>query len=559
MKTSKIAITISLLLLLLLLLVGGLAALLFQFRDTSSGSTGRGDAQISEGASAPANTVSNGEETGADALHMAADDMMQLAPEKVRASRIEPPPHPREPESESAGPFSISGMVLDESGQGVFGIEVAADPKNLFAADDRDKSPDRSGGRVTALSEIDGFYEFRGLADGEYRLRSDPDEHYEVAELIVRAGADTADLVLRARRPALEIGGTVRSDGEALEGVEVVAVGQPSGAVYTDESGSYELDLQITAGKPGYTLRFARDGYREKRSALTADDLAVPGRIRVDADLEPRQTLVEVTGWVREREGEAVSGQTVQLYSEAARQRYTAVSGRRGEIRFPEVETSEDYSVSVRPADLYQDYVAQDVEIGVAGAELDVVLEPRSYGRLAGQMVDPDGQPIPEFSLWLRNTGAVNRPARLVTGGQQGLFDVDRIEAGSLVFETRGSPLVTITGLRLSPGEAKEITLVLDWGSHRVAGLVMDDMGRPVSATELFVTSIRRDGGLRAQAVRRAVTDETGYFLVDRVGSGYHTVRVDAPGFRAAILDHQVGTDSPEVIIRLERVYSHGM
>ena len=252
-------------------------------------------------------------------------------------------------------------------------------------------------------------------------------------------------------------------------------------------------------------------------------------------------------------------GRRVQLYSEAARQRYSSVSGRRGEIRFPEVETSDDYSVSVRPADLYRDYVVQNVEIGVAGAELDVVLEPRSYGRLAGQMVDPDGRPLPEFSLWLRNPGAVNQPARLVTGDQQGFFEVDQVEAGSLVFETRGSPLVSITGLKLSPGETKQVTLVLDWGNHQVAGLVMDDMGRPVSATELFVTSVRRDGGLRAQAVRRAVTDETGYFLVDRVGSGYHTVRVDAPGFRAAILDHQVGMDDPQVIIRLERVYSHGM
>ena len=87
----------------------------------------------------------------------------------------------------------------------------------------------------------------------------------------------------------------------------------------------------------------------------------------------------------------------------------------------------------------------------------------------------------------------------------------------------------------------------------------MDDTGRPLSATELFVTSVRRDSGLRLQAVHRAVTDETGYFLVDRLGPGYHTIRIDAPGFGAAILDHEVGIDNPEVIIRLERVYAHGM
>lgn len=554
MNLSRVAITVCL----LLLLAGGLAALLRQVQQPDDGSAGPGTAQVAEEAAAPADSESNDAAAEAEAPGTAADDMAQLAGDETGVSRAEPPAVPKEPERQPAGPFSIAGMAFNESGQGVSGIEVSAYPKNLFAPDQDAEQP-RTGGRVAVLTDIDGFYEIRGVADGEYRLRTEPDDHYEAAELTVRAGVDTADLVLRTRRPGVEVAGTVRGDGEALPGVEVATVGQPSDAVYTDEAGSYEIELQISAGKPSYTLRFVRDGYREKRSVLTADELAVPGRIRVDADLEPRQALVEVTGSVLDPEGEPVSGETVQLYSAAARQRYTAVSGRRGEIRFPEVETSEDYMVSVRPAELYQDYVVRNVGIGVAGAELDVVLEPRSYGKLAGQMVDPNGQPVPEFSLWLRNPGAVNQPARLVTADQQGFFEVDRVEAGSLVFETRGSPLVSITGLQLSPGETKEVTLVLDWGTHQVAGLVMDDMGRPVSASELFVTSVRRDGALRAQAVRRAVTDETGYFLVDRVGPGYHTVRVDVPGFRAAILDHQVGTDSPEVIIRLERVYSHGM
>jgi len=555
MKASKVAIAVSL----LLVLAGGTAALLFQFQETGHSSPDWVAAPTVEQVQVPTDNVPHGEVAQAQHDLPATKNETRFAREEEAPvpARISSPAR-EQPEPEPAGPLSISGMVIDESGQGVPGIEVVAYPKNLFV-EQRDGAPGPGDSPWATLTDIDGFYEIRGLADGEYRLRTEPDEHYEAAQLIVRAGVDTADLVLRSRRPARVIGGTVRGDGEALPGAEVVAAGQPSDAVYTEDDGSYELSLQISAGKPNYALRFAREGYREQRSVLTADDLAMPGRIRVDADLEPKQALVEVTGSVRDTEGEPVTGETVQLYSEAARQRYTAVSGRRGEIRFPEVETSEDYSVSVRPADLYQDYLMHKVEIGVAGAELDVVLEPRSYGKVTGQMVNPDGLPVPEFSLWLRNPGAVNQPARLVTGDHQGLFEIGRVEAGDLVFETRGSPLVSITGLRLNPGETKEVILVLDWGNHQVAGLVMDDMGRPLPASELFVTSVRRDGGLRSQAVRRTVTDETGYFLVDGVGSGYHTVRVNAPGFRAAILDHQVDADSPEIIIRLERVYAHDM
>lgn len=464
---------------------------------------------------------------------------------------------PRDAADLSAGPHAISGMVMDESGRGVFGVPVVAYAKNLFGKDGA-SAPDRTAPSM-ALTDVDGFYEIDGIADGEYRLRAEPDDGYETAEAIVRAGADGADLILRERRPGLEVFGTVRGDGEPLPGVEVVAVGQPTEAVLTGEDGNFEMALQITAGKPGYTLRFLREGYRENRAILTADDLAAPGPIRVDADLEAAQAIVEVGGSVRDPEGKPVAGETVQLYSESARQRYTAVSGRRGEIRFPEVETSDDYMVSVRPADVYRDYVALDVDIGVAGAELDIVLEPRAYGRLVGQMVNPEGLPVPSFSLWLRNPKALNQPPRLVTGDPRGFFEIDRVEAGSLVFETRGSPHVSISGIRLAPGETRDVLLVLDWGNHQVAGLVMDNMGRPVSASELFVTSVRKDGGLRAHVVRRAVTDETGFFVVGQVGSGYHTIRVDSPGFQSTVIDHEVGRDSPDVIIRLERAYAHGM
>lgn len=538
----------------LLLLAGGLGAVYLFLQ-------GGGDSPAVNGAAPVVDVVSVHREDSAGDPRTGARKPLPQPAEASSLARAATPPAgasaPRKATAEAAGPHSISGMVMDESGRGVFGVPVTAYARSLFGEEGA-SAPDRTVPSM-ALTDVDGFYDIDGIADGEYRLRTEPDNRYEAAEAIVRAGAEGADLILRERRPGLEVAGTVRGDGEPLAGAEVVAVGQPSGAVLTDENGFYETTLEMTAGKSNYTLRFTREGYRERRSVLTVDDQAGPGRIRVDADLEPAQAIVEVTGSVRDRESKPAAGETVQLYSGAARQRYTAVSGRRGEIRFPEVETSDDYMLSVRPADTYRDYLALDVEIGVAGADLDIVLEPRSYGQLTGQMVDADGQPLPAFSLWLRNSEALNQPPLLVTGDQQGYFEVDRVEAGPLVFETRGSPLVSITGARIAPGEAKTVSLVLDWGVHQIAGLVMDEMGQPVSASELYITSVRRGGGLRAQAVRRAVTDETGYFLVGQLGSGYHTVRVDAPGYRVAIVDHEVGTDNPEVVIRLERAYSHGM
>jgi hypothetical protein len=334
--------------------------------------------------------------------------------------------------------------------------------------------------------------------------------------------------------------------------VEVQAVGQSDGAVHTNGDGFYELTLEVSRSKPAYTLQFVREGYREKRSVLELQEMEKSGKIRVDAELEPIQELVEVSATVNNREGKPVPGESVQLYSEAARQRYTAVSDSNGEVWFEEVETSFDYSLSVHPSDSYRDFSIQGVEITLAGADLEIVLEPLALGSLTGQMVDPEGKPVPEFSLWLRNPDAINQPVLPVTGDQQGFFEVDQVEEGALIFETHSSPLYSISGIHLSAGEEKDIRLVLDWGNHQVAGLVLDDWGAPVTASELFVSSLRRDSGMRTHAVRRAITDEEGYFLFTQVGPGYHTIRVDVPGFSETVLDHDVRRDNTDVVIRLE-------
>jgi protocatechuate 3,4-dioxygenase beta subunit len=458
--------------------------------------------------------------------------------------------------SEGDGAFSISGIAVDEAGYGVPGIEVTAFLKRRFEGngDTKDKTLVRY-----ALTGADGFYEFRGVGDGEYRISTPPDDYYEASQAVVRAGSDTADLVLRARQPELVVFGTIRSEGDPLENVQVSVVGQSDRSVNTDMDGFYELELKVSASKPAYSIRFVREGFREARSQLLAKEITGRRNIQVDTEMDPQQEQVEVSGTVLDMRGNPVAGQSVQLYSESARQRYSAKSDGNGDFWIEEVETSPDYMVSVRPKDDYRDFVLRDVDIGLAGADLEVILEPLERGSLTGQMLDPEGRPVPEFSLWLRNPDAVNQSDLLVTGDQQGFFEVTEVEEGRLIFETRSSPLYSISGITLSAREQKEIQLVLDQGNHQVMGLVVDETGRPVPATELFVTSLRHDNGLRTHAMRRAVTDASGYFIFNQVGQGYHTIRVEVPGYLTEVVDHVVGADEPEVVIRLERASLHGM
>jgi protocatechuate 3,4-dioxygenase beta subunit len=547
-----------------LVLGAALVLLLINMPDPADEATGPDGVQTVENPSQRTNPQSSSKllhpvEQGTQETAVALETVEANDQQPAPLTKPSGQPATNEPASEENGPFSISGMVVDEAGRSIYGIEVLVSAKSIFVADDHGERNEK-GQERQAFTDGDGFYEIPGVADGEYRVRTLPDDLYEAAQAIVRAGAETADLVLREWQPDVAIIGTVRSiDGEPLDSVEVLAIGQSGETAYTDQDGSYEFVLKVRRNKPNYTLQFVRDGYREKRSVLEVPEMERRENIRIDTELEPTRELVEVSGTVHNKNGKPVSGEAVQLYSEDARQRYTAVSDRNGEVWFEEVETSSDYSVSVHPADSYRDFSIQGVEITLAGNDLEVVLEPLARGSLTGQMVDPNGQPIPEFTLWLRNPDAVNQPVLAVTGDSQGFFAVDEIEEGDLIFESRSSPQYSISGINLSAGEKTDVNLVLDWGSHQVTGLLVDDTGRPIAASELFVTSLRRSSGLRAHAVRRAVTDEAGYFLFTQVGPGYHTIRVEAPGFDATILDHDVGVDTPEVIIRLERASSHGM
>jgi hypothetical protein len=55
--------------------------------------------------------------------------------------------------------------------------------------------------------------------------------------------------------------------------VQVQVIGQSSGAVLTDGEGFYELDVEVSRSKPAYTIRFVREGYREKRSVIETQEM----------------------------------------------------------------------------------------------------------------------------------------------------------------------------------------------------------------------------------------------------------------------------------------------
>jgi hypothetical protein len=400
------------------------------------------------------------------------------------------------------------------------------------------------------LTDFDGLYTFGNLADGEYRIRNMAADYYAPAQITVRAGFGSADLVLAAEQELRIQGVVANTRGARLAGVQVTPILPWARSVTTDQGGQYQLHRALATTRGTFSVRFKHAGYREKFVQVLESDWIGQDTIWIDASLEPVETTAVVAGSVRNSAGLPVTGEVVQLYSPSFRRRYHAATDRAGKFSIGDVETAQDYQLSIHPRGGYHDYDQRNLRVTAAGLRLDLVLEGLSVGRVAGQMVDVDGNPIPRFSLQLRSGTATSQWFH-VTGDSQGYFVVDDVPAGALNLRTASSPLFTVRGIDLPGGGDAQLPLVLDWGAHDIYGWVVDSSGLPVPMSKVTVSWVYQDNGVRSLSSRRTVTDSQGYFRVDQLGPGQHTVHVHAPGFNNAHVDHDVTEQGRELVIQL--------
>lgn len=405
------------------------------------------------------------------------------------------------------------------------------------------------------MTDAAGWFSFQPVPDGEYELRTARTRRHEGATAVVRAGSDSTVLVIEARSArSLLVRGYVESEGGgALHAVRVEVVGRPAQATTSDESGAYGLRVPVSGRAPEAELRFVRAGYREQRVAIGAEAEDLDELVR-DVRLAPTGALGSVSGHVSGDDGRPVYRAAVQLYSSRLGRRAQAVSDRDGSYAIAGVEEADDYRMWVRADGAYRDYVREDVAVGSHGAVIDVVLPSLAFTGLRGAMVDPEGRPVPGFTLLLRPAQAGARWIP-VTGDAQGRFAVADLPEGPLVLETRGAPQLSVTGIALAAGAEREVRLALDVGVHRLEGqLVSEGGGEPVGGARIALRWASVAGGLSSRSFRETISDASGRFLFSNLGTGVHTLSATADGFRGARLQHPVGSATVPVRIPLAPV-----
>jgi protocatechuate 3,4-dioxygenase beta subunit len=453
--------------------------------------------------------------------------------------------------SDNQTTLSISGWVQDYVGEPVAGIQVVATARQLFGAQGAGK-PGAGQRRQNARSDNSGYFELPELADGEYAVSTEATPEYKSARAMLRAGADSAVLVVKGNADyKVNVSGTVSSSqGQPLTGVRVRAAGA-AGAASSGADGRYALTLGIGNRDQSYSVRFRKKGYRTESRKLDQAALEDGGEIALDATLEPVEDTAVVDGRVADPAGAAISGARIRLSSSQRQRTYTTRSDKAGEFSFSEVDVGNDYRLWVRPRNGYEEYIEEPIDVAAGDEYLSVTLEPLENGTLVGQMIDADGRPVPGFTLWLRTASPSAQQYRTVTGDQRGQFIVEDLPQGEISFSTRSSPYLQITGMHFSPGYQDRVELLLDLGIHEASGYVLDGNDNPVGGARVSLTWSLAEGGVQSRSKRSTVTDGNGLFLFTQVGSGPHLLNVDASGYRPMRVEQYVSSGD-DLTVRLQ-------
>ena len=444
--------------------------------------------------------------------------------------------------------LSISGAVLDDTGNLLPGISVVARPE-------KGQTGTRIGARALRQQTNQlGSFTFDNLVEGEYELVVAENAQYHPANLRVRAGVANAELVLQ-RISSVRVHGIITDDvGNLLEGVRVRTLGSRLKAL-SDVYGEYEIQTGPSkAGQPP-VLDFSLEGYRDARerveSALGSEATEV--QLDVQLEWEPDTSKVAVYGLVFGPAGEPVGGAVVWLSSPKPDFYEKKGSRATGEYRFRDVKVGDAYTIGVERQDEYAAFKSELLSIGPGDLNFDIRLEAAGFSELSGTLTDLNGAPLGNFMLWARNTDVGRQKPMPVHTDGAGQFRLEQIPSGAIKLESRSQPWLEATGIVLKPGESRRVEVPLDWGRGWLLGQVVNDLGEPVSRAKVILQWTQAFMDVRSKSRREVMSDREGYFALSNLDADEYTVMVQATGYLSSRVQYRTGQSEQDLRVTLTR------
>lgn len=426
---------------------------------------------------------------------------------------------------------TITGRVLDSSGEPVEGITIQAAPLDQ---DHHSLTLRASGRPAVARSDADGAYLFEELAEGSYLLRTSSTQDWPSATRTTRAPASDVDIVLFEEMAFEVVGFTLDPDGVALGGVSIFSSGRGPRALSADD-GSYTLEFGARLNPGGRVVILAqKEGYARNETVLlksTLIEMAARGEqaLELDIVLEPEGAVGDLEVRLLGPDGRGVAGESLYLNSPSLQARYTAVSGERGLALFERVRVAEDYRLQVHPRRLYRDVELQPISIIEGANTVDVELEELETGTLIGTLLDASGRGLGGFDFHVRSQESMANSLAASTDGQ-GRFHLEGVPAGNLLLESRGLPRLSVRGITLDANRELEVRVRTGFGEIRLEGRVTDRSGQPVTGARVLVTLDHREGSIQSSVFHETVTDASGHYQFTGLGEGPLKILASAPG-----------------------------
>lgn len=411
---------------------------------------------------------------------------------------------------------SLSGRVL-AGGEPVEGADISLS----YVFSEGLQGEDLPPYIVSKLAHTDerGRFSIPEIAPGRLQIlvESGPHPFIESDDLYFRPGQSRDDVVVDLAPSGRLEGSVVAEDGAGIASADVrVIPSATEGAsrlIETDDDGNFGL-YELTEGT--YSLWVEATGYRDE----TIDELEVTADVTTDIEVTLERSR-GLFGRVVEPDGTPVDEAHVLISDgEDARRIRTDANG---QFEWEEVEPGDWTAVASSPRHQSSREVALEFDE-------EAILEIDPGGRIEGSVVDPEGDPVSEYSIEIgamEPDGEIRYRSRHMPTEQvrddEGRFQFGPLRSGRyrLVVKTDDYAPATTPPLTVSAGDTTGPVVVQLEGGGTVEGIVRDaETGEPIEGVE--VRFLMRTGDNRPPRTR---TDADGHYRLDGLPSGRSSLR----------------------------------
>jgi protocatechuate 3,4-dioxygenase beta subunit len=472
--------------------------------------------------------------------------------------------------------LAVGGVVVDEAGRPVAGVEVRAMPQ--MAGPRRDAAVFQSGG--TARTSPAGRFRVGTLAAGvghDLRLSKTGFAPGTAEIPPLEPGRPAPDLRLVLRQGRTGFGRIVNQSEEPVAGAQVTLSVEPSGdmrsslrrmfslgglssdatSAVTGADGRFEI-RDLPAGT--YVLAARSSGY----APLAVPGLAVPeGRGSIDLGTLILAPGVAVEGYVVDPQGRPVAGAEVKAneVSGGRVMRFLrreddqpgSITGQDGFFRIEDRRAGETLDLDASRAG-YAPASAPGVRVPPE-QPVRLVLQPASA--VEGRVRNTDGEPVAGASLvvlpsdWMRPGGFRARIPQ-VSSDESGFFRLEEVPPGVLGLRASatGYQAAELANLEVRAGQdLRGVEVVLAPGAT-IEGRVLSPSGRPVVGAEVMV--VEPDTSRPFAMPLLASTDGDGRYRLEGISPGARTLQADHEGYRRAVRDLEVRLGENTLDLTLE-------